>query len=62
MMKLNTEKIEKELERIKKSRYQLAREIGRSPQLILYWLDAKSLRGAEPIGKALGISPRDLII
>lgn len=61
-MKLNTEKINKELKRLNKSSYWLAREIGTSKQLVAYWLRSKSLSGVDRIAKALGINPRDLII
>lgn len=60
-MELNTEKIYKELERIGETPYWLSRKIGKKPQHIYYWLNNKSIKGAEPIGKALQIEPRDLI-
>ena len=60
-MELNTEKIDAELERIGKKRYWLAGQIGIDHQLVYYWLDSKSLKGAEPIAKVFKISPKDLI-
>jgi len=60
-MELYIEKIDAELKRIGKSRHWLAIELDRSPQLVYYWLNTKSLRGAEPIAKALKLHPKDLI-
>lgn len=60
-MKLNINKIESELKRIDRSRYWLAKKADVSIQLMMYWLKNASLKGAEPIGKALSINPRDLI-
>lgn len=60
-MELNVSKIESELTRIEKSKYWLAKQIGVPIQNVLYWLNNKSLKGAEPIGRALNINPRDLI-
>ena len=60
-MELNVEKIRSELIRIGKTRYWLSKQIGTSTQLVLYWLNAKSIRGAEPIAKVFGIEPKDLI-
>lgn len=61
-MKLNTLKINKELKRLGKSQKWLATKIKVSPQLLYYWLKKQNLRGADKIGKALNISPKDLII
>ncbi|MFC1567348.1 XRE family transcriptional regulator [Thermodesulfobacteriota bacterium] len=61
-MKLNIEKIKNELERIEKTKYWLAKQIGTSPQLLFYWMKNETIKAAEPIGKVLGISPKDLII
>ena len=61
MMKLNIEKINRELERIGKNRHWLAKQIGIMPQLIYYWFRAESVRGAEPIAKVLMMEPKDLI-
>jgi len=60
-MKLNIEKIDAELNRIERSWYWLSKELNTSWQRVRYWKNSKSLRGAEPIGKILGIEPRDLI-
>ena len=60
-MKLNVEKIINELKRIGKSQKWLADQSGTSQQLVNYWIRSASLKGAEPIGKALQINPRDLI-
>ena len=60
-MKLNTQKIDAELKRIDKSWYWLSKTLDTSWQKVRYWKDTGSLRGAEPIGKVLGIEPRDLI-
>jgi hypothetical protein len=60
-MELNIEKINNELNRIGKTKYWLAKKIGTSTQLVLYWFSSKSLRGAEPIAKVFGIEPKDLI-
>lgn len=60
-MKLNTFKITKELKRLDRNLTWLAKETNTSKQLVAYWMKAKSLYGAERIGKALGIEPKDLI-
>ncbi len=60
-MELNIEKINTELKRIGKSKYWLAKQLELPIQNIMYWINSKSLRGAEPIGKVLQINPRDLI-
>jgi len=60
-MELNVKKIMSELSRIGKTRYWLSKKTGRSTQLVLYWLNSKSIRGAEPIAKVFGIDPKDLI-
>ena len=61
-MELNVEKIESELNRIGKSKYWLSKEINTSTQLVLYWIKAKSVKGAEPIAKVFNIDAKDLII
>ena len=61
-MKLNIDKIQKELDRINKTQYWLAKEIGTSKQLVAYWFKTQGLSGAERIAKALGMDPRDLIL
>lgn len=60
-MKLNTDKIHKELKRLDKSQSWLAEKAGMSRQLLNYLLKSQSFKGAEKIGKALDIEPRDLI-
>ena len=44
-----------------KSIYNIAEKAGISRQLLSYLLRSKSLKGAEKIGRALDIEPRDLI-
>ena len=60
-MKLNTDKIFKELDRLEQTQTWLAEKAGMSKQLLNYLLKQKSLAGAEKIGRALDIEPRDLI-
>lgn len=60
-MKLNIEKITKELKRLNKTSYWLAQEIGTSRQLVRYWINTGSLAGVERIAKALELNYRDLI-
>ena len=60
-MKLNIDKIKKELKRLDKTPYWLAKEIGTSKQLVSYWLRTKSLSGADPIAKVLDMEAKDLI-
>ena len=60
-MKLNIKKIDLELKRIGKSWYWLSKELKRSWQVVRYWRESKSIRGAEPIAGVFGISPKDLI-
>ncbi len=60
-MKLNTDKIFKELDRLGQTQSWLAEKAGISRQLLNYLLKKQSLKGAEKIGGALDIEPRDLI-
>ena len=60
-MKLNVEKIKKELDRMGWSQAKLANELGTSQQLVNYWMNSASLKGAEPIAKIFNIDPKDLI-
>ncbi len=60
-MKLNTDKIFKELSRLEETQTWLANESGMSKQLLNYLLKKESIAGAKKIGRALGIEPRDLI-
>ena len=61
-MELNINKINRELKRLDKTAYWLAREAGVSKQLVSYWFRTKSLSGAERIAKALDLDPKDLLI
>jgi plasmid maintenance system antidote protein VapI len=60
-MKLNTEKIRKELERIGETQVWLAEQLGVTRQRVNQILSAASLKNAERIGKVFGIEPKDLI-
>ena len=60
-MELNINKIHRELKRLGKNQSWLANEAKMSRQLLSYLLKKKSVGGAEKIGKALDIDPRDLI-
>jgi len=60
-MELNIEKIDNELKRIDKSWFWISKELDTSWQRVRYWKETKTIKGAEPIGKALNINPRDLI-
>ena len=60
-MKLNTDKIKSELERIEKNQSWLAEQLGVSRQRVSSILKWASLKNAERIGEVLGINPRDLI-
>ena len=60
-MELNTDKIKKELTRLGKTQTWLADQADMSRQLLSYVLINKALSGAEKIGRALDIEPRDLI-
>jgi len=60
-MELNTKKIMAELKRLDKNQLWLANQCKQSRQLMSYWMRNKTIKAAEPIGKALDIEPRDLI-
>ena len=61
-MELNVDKIKKELSRIGWSYGRLAKECGfKKRQNIFYYLNSKSISGADMFGKALQIDPKDLI-
>ncbi len=60
-MKLKVEKIEKELERLDRSKSWLARKCGISRALLNYRLQNKILNGVEIIAKILDYDPKDLI-
>ncbi len=63
-MKLNTRKIELELERLGWSKYRLAKEMNRTPAWIYYLFQADntSLKTIDSIASAMGLDPKDLII
>jgi len=62
-MKLNVDKIKKELKRIGWSYQRLAEESGiRTKQAVFYYFKSESIRGAEKFGKALQIDPKDLLL
>lgn len=60
-MKLNTEKILKELTRIGETQVWLAKQLGVTRQRVNQILSAGSLRNAERIGKVFSMDPKDLI-
>lgn len=65
-MKLNLEKIDRELARLGWSKYRLAKEMGVIPSSIYAVLDPDRSNGmtfktVDKIGAALGIDPKDLI-
>jgi hypothetical protein len=60
-MKLNIKKIDRELERLDKSWFWLAKELKMSWQRVRYWKRTASIRGADPIAKVFKIDPKDLI-
>ena len=60
-MKLNSDKIRKELKRIGKNQTWLAKRLGVTRQRVSGILKAESLRNAERLGKIFNINPRDLI-
>ena len=60
-MKLNTEKIRKELERIGETQVWLAKQLGVTRQRVNQILSSGSLKNAERIGMVFNIEPKDLI-
>ena len=60
-MKLNTYKIEKELERLGKNKTWLAEQMGVYPSWVTHVFKEKPITQAEKIGKILDIDPKDLI-
>ncbi len=60
-MKLNTNKIEKELKRLGKSKGWLAKKMNVAPPMVSYIMREKPITQAEKIGKILDIDPKDLI-
>jgi len=60
-MKLNTEKIKNELERIGETQVWLAGKLGVTRQRVNQILVAASLRNAERIAKVFDLDPKDLI-
>jgi len=64
-MKLNTKKINIELQRLGWSRYRLAKEMGAKTQWVYFILSDRkncTLRSIQRIADALAIDPKDLII
>jgi ribosome-binding protein aMBF1 (putative translation factor) len=62
-MKLDIDRIEKELKRRKWSKVRYAKEIGESRQLLNYYLhsELKNLMVLEKLARPLGIKPKSLI-
>lgn len=60
-MELDVDKIESEMIKQDRNKSWIAKKAGVSPQLVLYWLQTRTIKAAEPIGKALGIEPKDLL-
>lgn len=60
-MKLNTEKILKELARIDRSQTWLADKVGISRALMSYRLKKGALVGVEDVARVLDYDPKDLI-
>ena len=61
-MELNTEKIKKEFDRLGWTYEKAAEKTGlNSRQAVHYYMDSKSIRGAEIFAKALDIDPKDLL-
>ena len=61
-MKLNTEKIKKELKDDERTKTWLARKVGISPQSIRYILRTGSTSKIDEISAALGVEPQELVI
>ncbi len=61
-MKLNIQKIKKELERLSQNQTWLAKKMDISRQLLSYMIRSEKITHAEKIAKALNLDPRDLII
>lgn len=61
IMKLNTDKILNELQRLGKTKTWLANKIKASPQNLSYILREKPITQAERIAKVFNIDPKDLI-
>ena len=60
-MELNTQKIKKELYRLKQNQTWRANKMKVSRQLLSYMILSKKITHAERIAKALNLDPRDLI-
>ena len=60
-MELNTQKIKKELKRLKRNQSWLSKKMGISRQLLSYMITSKKITHAERIAKALDMEPKDLI-
>ena len=62
-MKLNIEKINRELKRLGWSKPRLAKELGLTRQGVYYYLSSgATIWKAERLGDALGVDPKDLLI
>ena len=60
-LKLNTDKIKRQLKQIGKTQFWLASELGISKQLLSYHMRFKTVRGAEMIAPVFGLEPKDLL-
>ena len=62
MLKLNTKKINDELERMRYGRKWLAKQLGVSLVMLSYVFKKRPINYAEKIGKVFNISAKDFII
>jgi len=60
-MRLHTEKIKKELERIGETQVWLAGQLGVTRQRVNQILSAASLKNAERIARVFDLDPKDLV-
>jgi len=60
-LELNIKKIEKHLKALGKNRAWLSREAGVTRQAVTYWMQTKSIKGADKIAPVLNLDPKDLI-
>lgn len=61
-MKLNTDKITRELERLDRTKTWLAKQCGISRALLDYRLKKQVLNGIEDVARVLDYDPKDLIL
>ena len=62
-MKLNIEKINRELRRLGWNKPRLAKELGLTRQGVYYYLSSGATTWkAERLGNALGVDPKDLLL